>query len=350
MDFTQIRETNEVPSPDWLEEGEKFAVTALDANLAPDAELPLTQLSDFYWVQANPALSIDGNWKEWLGSFATEGIEQSNLLLITKMHARAPAVVDEQSQLLDDRIVDLYRGLLLATPSGFFGPPIRMGGSRDNGRMDARSHARFEQPVMHPVIQTSVRLEDLRFASQLAIALGNLRSTREQGWRFYRVLGLYMEARTIPDHLERLHQFCRCIEGFILPDPGKTGQQFKSRTELFIGPKHHDLMGRIYDTRSAVEHLNEHKLLEPFDREARIDVLRQLAVAEHIARQCLVKILLDHRLFRAFRTVDDQATFWKMAPAERQALWGKPFDPLAALANFDTRFVSDEELGKFELG
>jgi hypothetical protein len=35
-----------------------------------------------------------------------------------------------------------------------------------------------------------------------------------------------------------------------LPDPGKTKQKFKSRTELFIGPRHHDMMGEIYDVRS----------------------------------------------------------------------------------------------------
>ena len=44
----------------------------------------------------------------------------------------------------------------------------------------------------------------------------------------------------------------RCIDGLILPDTGKTKQQFKSRTELFIGPRHHELMGDIYDLRSAV--------------------------------------------------------------------------------------------------
>jgi hypothetical protein len=37
----------------------------------------------------------------------------------------------------------------------------------------------------------------------------------------------------------------------ILPAAGKTKRQFKSRAELFIGPGHHDLMGELYDVRSA---------------------------------------------------------------------------------------------------
>jgi hypothetical protein len=47
-----------------------------------------------------------------------------------------------------------------------------------------------------------------------------------------------------------------------LPDAGKTQQQFKVRTELFIGPRHHDMMGEMYDVRSAVENLHENRYLE----------------------------------------------------------------------------------------
>jgi hypothetical protein len=42
---------------------------------------------------------------------------------------------------------------------------------------------------------------------------------------------------------------------------------------LFIGPRHHDLIGDIYDIRSAVEHLHENKYLGEFNREVRLDLL-----------------------------------------------------------------------------
>ena len=51
---------------------------------------------------------------------------------------------------------------------------------------------------------------------------------------------------TTAEIVDRLHQYSRCIDELILPDAGKTKQQFRSRTELFIGPFHHDLMGEIY--------------------------------------------------------------------------------------------------------
>src|SRR5260370_27515078 len=65
--------------------------------------------------------------------------------------------------------------------------------------------------------------------------------------RIGRIWRIYQSALTNPDPLERLHQFCRCIEGFILPDIGKTPSQFQFRTELFLGLRRHELMRSLYD-------------------------------------------------------------------------------------------------------
>lgn len=110
-------------------------------------------------------------------------------------------------------------------------------------------------------------------------------------WRFFRTLSLHTEARTIADILDRLHQYCRCIEGLILPKPGKTERQFKSRTELFIGSLHHDMIGEICDVRSAVEHPHENRYLESFDRQIRLDLLKKEAITEHIARSAIARIV-----------------------------------------------------------
>ena len=94
----------------------------------------------------------------------------------------------------------------------------------------------------------------------------------------FRTLHIYLEARAAADILDRLHQYCRRIDGLILPNAGETKRQFKSRTELFIGPRHHDLMGDIYDIRSAVEHLHENRYLEGFDRATRLDLVKKEAI------------------------------------------------------------------------
>ena len=100
--------------------------------------------------------------------------------------------------------------------------------------------------------------------------------------------------------MDRLHQYCRCIDGLIVPDVGKTKRQFKSRTELFIGPRHQDMMGETYDVRSDVEHLHENKHLEIFERNARLELVKKLEMMEYIARSALVRILLDRNLWPHF--------------------------------------------------
>jgi hypothetical protein len=94
-------------------------------------------------------------------------------------------------------------------------------------------------------IQTAAQLAgQIEAIAKAALAGGH--------WRLFGTLQIYYEARTTFNILDRLHQYCRCIDGLILPKAGETKRQFKSRTELFIGPRHHDLMGDMYDVRSEL--------------------------------------------------------------------------------------------------
>jgi hypothetical protein len=116
-------------------------------------------------------------------------------------------------------------------------------------------------------------------------------------WRLFRAVHLYTQMRTERDLLQRVHQYTRCVEGLLLCDPGKSRKQFRSRTELFMGPGHHEIMGEIYDMRSKVEHLHEDQYLEPFDREIRLDIMEKEAVIEHVARTTLNRILSNEELW-----------------------------------------------------
>jgi hypothetical protein len=184
-------------------------------------------------------------------------------------------------------------------------------------------------------------------AAQLAGNIEALGTAQLTGghWRLSQALRIYREARTTADILDRLHQYARCIDGLILPDVGKTKQHFKSRTELFIGPRYHDMMGEIYDVRSAVEHLHENRYLESFDRETRLDLLKKEAIAEHIARTALGRIVGESNLWPHFANTTALATFWALPPAARQRIWGDPIKPLDALADFDPQSIHDNDLG-----
>lgn len=131
----------------------------------------------------------------------------------------------------------------------------------------------------------------------------------------------------------------------ILPDIGKTKQQFKSRTELFIGPGHHDLMGALYDIRSNVEHLHENRYLETFDREVRLDLLKKEAIVEHVARAALARIINQEALWPHYGNTAGLERYWELTPAERRKIWGHPIDPMSSISDFDPRYLHADNLG-----
>ena len=105
----------------------------------------------------------------------------------------------------------------------------------------------------------------------------------------------------------------------ILPDIGKTNQQFRSRTELFMGPHHHQLMGEIYDVRSNVEHLHEYRYLETFDRAVRLELVRKEAIVEHVVRRVLARIIGDRSLWPYFANTSALTAFWDLAAGSATA-------------------------------
>jgi len=331
----------------WLADGEKYALVGLSVKF--EGEIPPEQVAPKLWVLTNTSLEVPDHWREWLGSIRTEEVTESNLFLVSKLSSVAPQVLDNESKLLHGLVFRFYVGLLL---SAMFSPahrPFILTGGRQDGVIDVRQHSALELPVPqefrpYPAIVVS----DILSAATLGQMLDEMRAIGASGglWRLFRTLHVYTAARTIPNLLDRIHQYCRCIDGLILPDIGKSRQQFKSRTELFIGPKHHQLMGELYDIRSNVEHLHENRYLEVFNREVRLDLMKKEAVIEHIARKALVRVVNTKALWASFGSTPMLAEFWAIAPYERQRIWGDPIDPLVPIAEFDPRYIHDGQLGK----
>lgn len=165
-------------------------------------------------------------------------------------------------------------------------------------------------------------------------------------WRFLRTLGVYIDSRATTAEVDRIHQYCRCIEGLILPEIGKTRKQFMSRTELFIGPRHHELMGELYDIRSHAEHLREDRYLEPFKRDVRIDLVRKEAIVEQIVRTSLARIVKRAELWPHFGNTASLERFWALSRDQWRKIWGSPIDPMASISEFEPKDLGDDVLGK----
>ena len=330
----------------WIEDDEKYALVGLNVNI--DEHIPSGEIAPNFSVLTDTTFNVPPHWQEWLGSIRARQIENFNLFLLTKLASLTPDVLDAENQTLQERVSNFYVGLLLASTFAPADRPVMLTGSRRDGEIDVRQQRDFDSPI--PCLfrrYPPVMPEEIRLAAQLADKLDALAVTPLPGrhWRLSRTLHIYTGARTNGDILDRLHQYCRCIDGLILPNAGKTKRQFKSRTELFIGPHHHDMMGELYDIRSAVEHVHENRYLEPFDRATRLDLLKKEAIIEHIARTALARIVADDTLRSHFANTSTLAKFWKLTVVERQRIWDDPINPLDAIADFNPEYIHDGHLG-----
>jgi hypothetical protein len=104
-------------------------------------------------------------------------------------------------------------------------------------------------------------------------------------------------------------------------------------------------MGALYAIRSDVEHLNEHKYLEVYNRDDRLDLVQKEAIAEHIARNALAHIQGTSSLWAHFGNSVALRAFWQRDPAERQKVWGTPAIKIAdAIDGYDPQYISDATL------
>jgi hypothetical protein len=338
---------NRSKSVSWIDDDEKYAMIGL--SVATQRDIPFGIIAPGLWVVANNQFEFPSHWAEWLGTIRSKQVEGANLFLLSKLRSDRPDILDGENQTLQRSVCRFYVGLILASTFSTEHKPVMLTGSRRDGQVDVRQLNDFDILVpcefrRFPTL-TAMNIET---GARLAGKIEKIEKTFQGGgaWRFLRVLHLYQETRTTVDILERLHQYSRCIDGLILPKVGETKRQFKSRTELFVGPRYHDLMGEIYDVRSAVEHLHENRYLGKFDREARLDLLKKETIVEYIARTSIARVVENPTLWPHFTNTTSLAAFWAMPEADRKAIWGEPVDPMVALAGYDPKFITDATLGK----
>jgi len=335
-------------APRWLQLGEKFALIGFPIDLHPGVSF--TELPAGLSIITEMEFEFPDHWKEWLGTLRIEEIQECHLFMLAKSASSSPSVLDAEDQELVKRVSDWFTGLTLTRKFETSNEIFLASGSYENDSVDIRQFSTLEPPLASIVHERApLTMAQLLHATDIAEGLHELAVLPNgDGWRLLRCLRIYQEARQERDVLERIHQFTRCVEGLIAAKPGGTKRMLKSRTETFIGPRHHELISELYDVRSDVEHLNENRHLETFDRSIRVRLAELEAVGEWIARSCLERILLSSTLISHFGNIDSIAKFWELDHPQRQRLWGEPVDPEKAIAGFKFQYVSDGELGARE--
>jgi hypothetical protein len=331
----------------WITDGEKYALFCL--SVKTEGNIPNGIIAPGLWVVTDTWFEFPAHWKEWLGTIRSQEVERSNLFLLSKAKSQQLGDLDAENTKLQDNVIHFYAGLLLASRFSTSYEPVMLTGSRRDGEVGVRQKNDFRIPVQcisrgFPALTATDIETGARLAGKIAQIEQSFHGIGD--WRFLRVLRLYQDTRATADILERVHQYSRCIDGLILPKAGETKRQFKSRTELFIGPKHHHLMGDIYDVRSDVEHLHENRYLGTFDRQVRLDLLKKEMIVEYIARTSIAHIVENPALWPHFENTTSLDAFWTLPVANRKAIWGEPIDPMTPLADFDPQFIADVDLGK----
>jgi hypothetical protein len=268
---------NDKNSPHWISDDEKYALLGLNIK-SDQVGFADEQISPELTVLTRAAFKMPANWREWLGTIRVEEVEDCDVFILSKLNSKRPSVLDGENQTLQGRVWNFYRGLLLTSTFATAHRPVILTGAREEKEIGVRQTQDLESPapcIFRPYPEVSQA--ELRQAARIAGQLGKLGGIAkgDSHWRLFRVLHLYVATRPEQDLLHRLHQYARCVDGLILSRPGKGASDFKSRTELLIGPGHHGVMGEIYEDRSSVEHLHEDRLLEPFDRAKRLSAARR---------------------------------------------------------------------------
>lgn len=256
--------------PDWIEDGEKFALIGLDVELEPDVSR--FDLLGGLIVLRHADFVLPGYWRQWLGSMRVDDVSGCSLFLLAKLRSSQPEVLDGENQRLNAAVGDWFMGLVLETNFATSDALFIASGSCKDGKVDVRQFGSIRPPMPSVVSKRSpISVDQLCRAALIRESLKLAREVEGKGnWRILRCLSIYREARCEGNVLDRIHQFARCIEGLIVPKQGDTKKQFKSRTELFIGSQYHEIMGEIYEIRSEVENLHENRRLETNDRAKRI--------------------------------------------------------------------------------
>jgi hypothetical protein len=225
-------------------------------------------------------------------------------------------------------------------------------GAQAEGEVSIRQIANLQMPVRMRFstagILQHVDKPALRTTSAVANALAIVRNTSNY-LRLKRAISAFLAGVKDARVEERLHQFCRCIDGVILSGRGSGRKDFAARTTLFIGAGHDSVMREIYDMRSAVEHLRpaEVEAQRASDlRKQRTRVIERALQAEVVARHCLQRILLSELLRTCYRDDATLGTFWGRTESEQQAIWGPPSEYRMSMDGLvEQQFVDDEDRG-----
>jgi len=330
---------------------EKFAFVVLPATNIAD-EISLLSLGENLWVAKElHSFGLNSHWKKWIGKIRSEDFKNASCFLISKSQTINPSVLDHENQVLSRRVCYIFDGLLVTKTPICRAPPFLMTGAKTNDEISIRGITDLRQPVFHAfnasTIMRKLQVNDFQNAVNFGSTIAKINSTKDYT-RLKRSLSAFFAGIYDKRPEERLHQFCRSIDGLISSRKGHGKRDFAERTRDFIGAGHDDIMNEMYDMRSAVEHLRpaEMEVSGSDLKQKRLCVLERSLQSEAIARFALQRVLLQENLLNQFKNDQDIEDFWEQLENIRHNEWGTSMDFGKDLQGLlDPQLVTDAILG-----
>ncbi len=316
--------------------GYKFAVIAIPGSAAGRCPRSLLDFGNGLAASAGlPAAALD-TWNENIGTLHVRELAETNLFLWSLRKSASPEVLDDENEQLARDVYCLYLGLLIAAPDFSGGRVTALTGGNSDGTARVRSVTTYARSWRAPgAVPGSLTASRMQTAARLAIALR--KHSSRPGHRIVRAMRAFREAREAPELDLRLHQFVRCIEGFVVPPFRDSAVHFADRVALVTVGRRRRALKELYRIRSGIEHLHG-----PYDRMAKrpaggklLRLVQRCIQAEAVARYMLHTYLLQPALWSTFRRRSSVDAFWQQPAKYLRKHWPSRIAFDSILASFD---------------
>lgn len=318
-------------------DGHKFAVLAVPESRAGQCPKPALNLhSGFAMSRGLPPEALK-TWSTELGSIHLRELDATRLFLWALRPSATARILDEENRALQERVYQLYLGLLVAVPYFSNGRLTSMTGANVGGFSRVRSLTWFDRNWF-TVGTPATPLNTRRIQDALSVARALIRHPDRHTHRMVRALRTFRKAVETRELDDRLHQFVRVIEAFAGCDGGG---EFADRIGHFVtGAWARESLVEIYAIRGSIEHLRGPYGSMGMTRRkkgrgrtsGRVDggyyrrLIRRTIEAETIARYLLFQYFTRPKLWKSFQSARAASDFW--ISSSRDALLREFGDPI----------------------
>jgi len=323
-------------------DNEKFSIIAIDSCFSEIEEE--VELADGTWVLPKMPATLDEQWVRWIGEMRADRLRKADLVIVRRVTSEKPGVLDGEHSDLFDRVRYIFAMLQLESIV-YYDDASALQGSMEKGWVSIRQMAQLDQ-FFRTESEPQIPITIARLSE--AVELVKIWKETEDSGRYERLIrGLIilltgLQRRYDP---ERVQHFTRAIEGLLLPEMGKTANQFKERGQtLGVRSKAaHKMLYESYQMRCDAEHV--HALDRTLSKDYPPDKIEEIATVrtrqmEALARLSYRRILLNVNIRKHFESDDSIEAFWKLTEPERQKIWGEPID----VTGFSLADEDDEKL------